>query len=207
MPLQLKIKCPSLYINQALLSNSFIPNINLCLLLPSPSICLYFLISGYLLQTPDNSNFFDFPRRFELSEVAFTQAIGSRPYLHIWNMKPTCDTYIYIVLHTYIRLFKAFKNKDKYFQRMPWKGSLRGWPYGKKTQKKNLKNILILKVHIHLDRLFRRREEAVFVFNFSSCRILPITRNFSLESLRRVWPSGKDCSPSSVLKRRWRCFF
>jgi len=26
--------------------------------------------------------------------------------------------YIYIVLHTYIRLFKAFKNKDKYFQRI-----------------------------------------------------------------------------------------
>ena len=29
---------------------------------------------------------------------------------------------------------------------MPWKEGLRGLPYGKKKQKKNLKNILILKV-------------------------------------------------------------
>ena len=42
MSLQLKMQCPSVYINQALLPNSFIQNINLCLLLPSPSICLIF---------------------------------------------------------------------------------------------------------------------------------------------------------------------
>ena len=51
----------------------------------------YFLTLGYLPQTPDNSNFFYFPRRFELSRVdcncfithsrkGFVQNFG-RPFL------------------------------------------------------------------------------------------------------------------------------
>ena len=40
--------------------------------IPSPSAFPYFLISGYLLRNPDNSNFFfDFPRRFELSPGSY----------------------------------------------------------------------------------------------------------------------------------------
>ena len=35
---------------------------------PPPSICL-FPFSGYLLRTPDNSNLFRFPKKFELSGV------------------------------------------------------------------------------------------------------------------------------------------
>ena len=46
------------------------PCILFCLLAFPPHPFPYFLISGYLLRTPDNSNFFfDFPRRFELSGV------------------------------------------------------------------------------------------------------------------------------------------
>ena len=41
--------------------------------------------------------------------------------------------YTYIYIPTYIRLFNAFKSKDKYVQKMPRKGSLRDWPYVKKT--------------------------------------------------------------------------
>ena len=49
---------------------------------------------------------------------------------------------IHIYIPTYIRLFKAFKSKDKYVQKMPRKGSLRDWPYVKNSLKKNLKNIV-----------------------------------------------------------------
>ena len=99
-----------------------------------------FLFPVICFELPITRTFFDFPRRFELSEVDVSAYMKHEAYL--WYI------YIYIVLHTYIRLFKAFKNKDKYFQRMPWKGSLRGCPYGKNPRKKNLKSILILKVYI-----------------------------------------------------------
>ena len=58
----------------------------------------------------------------------------------IQNLFAICN----IHTHTCTRLFKAFKNKNKYLKRMLWKGSLRGWPYlsVKNSQKKNLKNIL-----------------------------------------------------------------
>ena len=49
---------------------------------------------------------------------------------------------IHIYIPTCIRLFKAFKSKDKYVQKMPRKGSLRDWPYVKNSLKKNLKNIV-----------------------------------------------------------------
>ena len=49
---------------------------------------------------------------------------------------------IHIYIPTYIRLFKAFKSKDKYVQKMPRKGSLRDWPYVKNSLKKILKNIV-----------------------------------------------------------------
>ena len=48
------------------------PCILFCLLAFPPHPFPYFLISGYLLRNPDNSNFFfDFPRRFELSPVSY----------------------------------------------------------------------------------------------------------------------------------------
>ena len=59
----------------------------------------------------------------------------------LWRSKRLGDmseiqvTYI----HTDIRSFKAFKNKDKYIQRMLWKGSLRGWPYVKNPKRKIFK--------------------------------------------------------------------
>ena len=48
------------------------PCILFCLLAFPPHPFPYFLISGYLLRNPDNSNFFfDFPRRFELSPGSY----------------------------------------------------------------------------------------------------------------------------------------
>ena len=49
--------------------------------------------------------------------------------------------YIHAYIHTYIRLFKAFKNKINIYKECFEKGSLRGWPYVKNSQKKNVKNI------------------------------------------------------------------
>ena len=43
---------------------------------------------------------------------------------------------IHIYIPTYIRLFNAFKSKDKYVQK------LRDWPYVKNSLKNNLKNIV-----------------------------------------------------------------
>ena len=47
--------------------------IKLCCLIAFPPHPLdYFIFSGYFPWTPNNSNFFDFPRRFKLSWVDFT---------------------------------------------------------------------------------------------------------------------------------------
>ena len=118
-----------------------------------------FLFPVICFELPITRTFFDFARRFELSEVDVSAYMKHEAYL--WYI------HIHIVLHTYIRLFKAFKNKDKYFQRMPWKGSLRGCPYGKNPRKKNLKNILILKVYIHILIGFSGAEKRRFSFSIS----------------------------------------
>ena len=74
-----QIQCPSLYTNQALLVNSFsrisiyiscCPWREVRMLLAFPlHPFAYFLTLGYLPRTTDNSNFSDFPRRFELSGI------------------------------------------------------------------------------------------------------------------------------------------
>ena len=66
---QVQMQCPSLYVNRALLLNSFFKvSIYIsccswsvvCMILvfpPLPFVFVYFLISGYLFRTPDNSHF------------------------------------------------------------------------------------------------------------------------------------------------------
>ena len=88
-----QIQCPSLYINKALLLNSFL-KISICIsctqlevncswyLRSLPSPFTYFLISGYLLRNPDKSNFFRFARRFEFSESTVLY-----PILRRWKWK------------------------------------------------------------------------------------------------------------------------
>ena len=91
-----QIQCPSLYTNQALLVNSFsrisiyiscCPWREVRMLLAFPlHPFAYFLTLAYLPRTPDNSNFFDFPRRFELSRVDCNCFIThSRKFFSSWK--------------------------------------------------------------------------------------------------------------------------
>ena len=51
--------------------------------------------------------------------------------MHALRMRKVDYTCIQSFLPTHIRLFKAFKNKDNYVQKVPRKGSVRDWPYVK----------------------------------------------------------------------------
>ena len=76
---------------------------------------------------------------------------GSLTFSHISSfliVLKRLDVHVYI--HIYIHLFKAFKNKDKYIQRMLRKGSLRGWPYVKNSPQKNCKNNYVSTVSVKI---------------------------------------------------------
>ena len=87
---------------------------------------------------------------FRLEKFAPSDGRKTASYIPLWQSlfifawgymsknQSSWYTYIYIK-KPYIRLFKAFKNKDKYIQRIFWKGSLRGWPSMKNSLKRILK--------------------------------------------------------------------
>ena len=84
-----QIQCTSMYINQALLLNSFF-EMSICISLAALEVhslpmhlFAYLLIPSYLLGAPDNliellltRTFFSFPRRFELSRESIVKHIA-----------------------------------------------------------------------------------------------------------------------------------